>query len=178
MFETGSIFMLIWLTEDIKRDLNSINEEVIAKENRHKFGKRFMDIIQFYYDGKQLSVWIKEKNIFGFEDWKCLSRFRLTEAFSKPFKPIFVGIFAWSTISICAALLLIQMQIVEYHFWKRIWAYINRYFVKLFSDLNKLEFKLSNGCGILSLLSNFYIAGVRLQCLRVWSPSQQCFWRN
>lgn len=48
--------MLIWLTEDIKRDLNSINEEVIAKENRLTFAKRFTDIIQFYYDGKQLSV--------------------------------------------------------------------------------------------------------------------------
>lgn len=51
----GSICMLIWMTEDIKRELNAINEEVTAKENRQKIVKRFTEIIQFHYDGKQLS---------------------------------------------------------------------------------------------------------------------------
>lgn len=55
VFQMGSIFMLIWMTEDIKRDLNAINDEVTVKENRRKFANRFVDTIQFYYDGKQLS---------------------------------------------------------------------------------------------------------------------------
>lgn len=61
IFEMGSIFMLIWMTEDIKRDLKLINAEATAKENRLKFAKRFTDTIQFYYDGKQLSDRTKER---------------------------------------------------------------------------------------------------------------------
>lgn len=113
---------------------------------------------------KNIKIWI------GF--WKCHSRFRLTEAFAKPFKPIFICLFAWSTISICAALLLIQMQMVEYQFFDD--RFELEFFINLFSGYNNIAFILSDGCGVLSFLSNYYVTGNCIKCMWIWPPSLQC----
>lgn len=47
--------MLIYMTEDIKHDLCSINKEAATEKNRLKIVKRFKEITQFYFDAKQLS---------------------------------------------------------------------------------------------------------------------------
>lgn len=54
--------MLICMTKDIKRDLKSINKKVIDKKTRSKIIKRFKELIQFHYDAKQLSDYVKATN--------------------------------------------------------------------------------------------------------------------
>lgn len=44
----------------------------------------------------------------------CLIHFRVAHNFSEVFQPIFMILFTWSLIAISGALLMIQMQIVEY----------------------------------------------------------------
>lgn len=51
-FELGSVFMLIWMTKDIKRSLSLINKNATAKL---EILQQFKQTIQFYYDAKQLS---------------------------------------------------------------------------------------------------------------------------
>lgn len=55
--------MLIGMSEDIKRDLNSINKEAAPKNPRLKMVKRFKEIVQFNFDAKQFSKhgrdWLK-----------------------------------------------------------------------------------------------------------------------
>lgn len=53
------------MADDIKLDLNSINEEVTYKESRLEIVKRFKEIIQFNFDAKQLSDYDGEKLKFN-----------------------------------------------------------------------------------------------------------------
>lgn len=59
-FELGSVFMLIWMTKDIKRSLSLINKNATAKL---EILQQFKQTIQFYYDAKQLSGWFHIKKI-------------------------------------------------------------------------------------------------------------------
>lgn len=61
-FGVGSVFMLVWMNKDVKRDFSSINKAFTVKKNQMEFTKRFTEIIQFYFDTKQFS---SNVNYFG-----------------------------------------------------------------------------------------------------------------
>lgn len=55
-FLLGSALMLMAFTEDIKQDLESLNESVKSGElNQLQFQKRFNAVIQLHSDAKELS---------------------------------------------------------------------------------------------------------------------------
>lgn len=109
--------MSISLTEDLKCDLDSLNENAIVKSNRVKISKHFCQFVQFHSDSKQLSDFYhnwkrqtttKSKSIFR-------SSFRLVSDFSETMQFPNIFLFSWGIAAICILMLMLQNQLVQYN---------------------------------------------------------------
>lgn len=87
----GSYILAVTLANDIDGDLNVINASVKARRPVLHIFKQMSEFVRAHSNGK-----------------------RLLETFSEVYENILTSLFTWCTITICLAMLMIQMQIVKY----------------------------------------------------------------
>lgn len=114
----GAFLFAISISKEIKRILRSISQQTQTKENQLRELKTFFaEYISTHGLVKQLSI----ISIFKKYARMALSRikamnsfFRVEHDFSDIFQPIIMSLFTWSLLAISGAMLIFQMEIVEY----------------------------------------------------------------
>lgn len=117
-FIPGSFWMLISLTQDVKNDLQLFNNFARSKNShRSEILRKFYEVISFQSDANQLSSILSKLLKVGLNNsFNLLCIQRLAATFSEAYEFNFICFFSWSFFTICGALLMIQMEIVEYSF--------------------------------------------------------------
>lgn len=113
IFISGICLMLMSMTEDIKREIRTINKNLRTKKTRCRIEKQFFELIQFYSKARQLSINTISKTIFHFSFILSPLFFRLAHKFSDLMVFIFVLLFSWSIAAICNMTLLIKLEMVK-----------------------------------------------------------------
>lgn len=107
------------LTEDLKGILRSIDENSKTKAKRLKIPAQIAEFIAFHSSTRQLSTLsIKRGNLSFF--YSFFSGFRTVNIISNVYQPIFMTFFPRTLLTLCCAMLLIQLEIVEYSMHKSI----------------------------------------------------------
>lgn len=103
--------------KELKKNLKSINGNIKLKHNQSEISKHFIDMIEFHSILIQLSFTKRQSpwcNITKSTIFFLYSSFlRLGQTFSKIVEPIFTTIFTGSFITICGAMLIINLEIVK-----------------------------------------------------------------
>lgn len=103
---------------EIQIALKLLDTKFNAKTDLQDFVKMMSVFIRWHSIIRQLSIFVSPKSfseIFTINQnnaFFCSIFFRLITDFSQLFQPIFMAAFAWSTISICGAMCLVQLEIV------------------------------------------------------------------
>lgn len=115
----GAFLFLISGCRDVMCNLTSINKMAKSKRHHLKCLKHISAFIRLHSDMKQLcdcnlnKFYFQNSFINGNRNFFYCC-FRLVRDFSKFWQPIFLTLFAWSLISICGTMLMIQIEIVQY----------------------------------------------------------------
>ena len=108
-FGIGSYYLVISLTNDLKGQLDLINEHLQTKRNRLQAIKEMYEFIQFDSDTKQLSIEIRIEVICSEIECESFS-FRLVKDLSSIFQPIFLAVFSWCISALVGSLLMFQID--------------------------------------------------------------------
>lgn len=116
-FEIGCYLVEMEFIADIKNEVNSFNEIAKSEKNKSKTLTQLSVLIQFHTHVKQLSIFILS-SLSNCVSPNCLSAFfyflRLFFDVSNVTEPMLTVLFSWSIITICSAMLIGQMIIVQY----------------------------------------------------------------
>lgn len=111
------LFLIAIITKNVKNNLKSIDESAGADRNRSETVKLIADFIETHSFLKQLSVFCVCAISFHasrIQNEPRLQFYRVTDDFSNIFQITLVVLFMWSLVTISSAMLLIQMQIVQF----------------------------------------------------------------
>lgn len=107
-----AVFLYIaTITEDVKFCLKSINKKAKRKKNQAHTFEQLKDFIQLHSVAKQLSKICLTSTKFV---TVLFHKYRLVRDFSTIYQPIFMFTFTWSLITICSAMLMLQLELVQY----------------------------------------------------------------
>lgn len=106
----GTFLFLIMTSKIIKRSLRSINKSAKQKHNRTSTLKELSQFIEFHSIVKQLSR-LTSMFLKLFIIWSIFCS--LVDDFSIFIQPILITLFLWSLVTLCNALLMIQIQMVH-----------------------------------------------------------------
>lgn len=115
-FSFGTGVIMIAFSDDIKAQLSVLNEINGLNKNEAQIGtKQFFEIVEFHSNAKQLR---KSQFLFLFAineySRHLYSIFRLINDFTAIFSFMYFGYFAWTILTICDTLLILQVELVEY----------------------------------------------------------------
>lgn len=127
-FGIGGYLIAFSMTKDIKKQrLNSMRENIRAKRSQLDLLTQLNNFIRYITDLKQ---WVLcNPFLFGitFPPRKiyCVPFCRLINDFMDIYQPIMMLIFAFSLLSLCGCMLIIQMELVKYFFRKVFANFVN-----------------------------------------------------
>lgn len=105
----------ISLTDDIKTIVHSIDKNSKTKRYRLHISAQFKEFIDFHSDVKQLSRYEDEqKKLYTNVILWLFVYFRIMTNLSDIFQPLFMNVFLRNLLTLSAAMLLIQLELVEY----------------------------------------------------------------
>lgn len=149
-FAIRNYLWLLSMTEDIKCDLESINRNSKFTKSRLQIVRQFSELVHFHAKMIQLST-------FGSSSLKKMNKHkisisRLAKDISKLTEFVYSLLFAWSLLSICSSMMLLQMKIVEYRILTIHISFANDFFGFLFQRQHETISLLS----IILILETFY----------------------
>ena len=107
-FMGGVCWLLIAFAEDIRKDIQNLNEE---RSNNAVLKTKLKNVIEFHYTTKQLSVNLKISNENEINETSFV--FRLINDFSEIYEFIITGYYLWSISTIGCSLFLVLVGTVE-----------------------------------------------------------------
>lgn len=111
-FGIGSCLLLISFAKDIRDDLQSICDSIKSKESRAKILDRLKIFIEFHITVKKLSS-------HDLVSWSFIDKFiylihSAHRDFAKIYRIVFFILNFWSLATVCSALLVIKMEMVQH----------------------------------------------------------------
>lgn len=116
----GTYFFIIAVIKDINGLLQNIdNCAKLKRKNQTHVLKKLFEFIQFHSDVKQLNNNSHFKLFVQFLNFNILFQFPFNvfsamKHFSEVYQLVFACLFAWSLVTICGAMLMIQTELVQY----------------------------------------------------------------
>lgn len=109
----GVFWFGIAVIKELKRIIHSMNNKTKANKSQlNELKVLFSEYIHTHAAIKQLSAFQFFKN--SKDQLESIESFRLIHDFADVFQPIFMALFTWSLLAISNALLIFQMEIVEF----------------------------------------------------------------
>lgn len=111
----GSFLIAMASSRCLKGCLYSISQNTKPKANLKRVLGHFIEFIELHTHVKQLSeynLWHILSNTQYMAD--SFTNFRLVRQFSYIFQPMLAALFLWSLVTICGALLIMQIELVEH----------------------------------------------------------------
>lgn len=120
--ECGSYIWVLKSIENVKNDYSSFNNRVKARGNHSETLKQLSVSIGSHARVKQLSIFLLTIDFMVFSSkfniWWVpgfnLHQFRIVYDLSEMLRPMLTALFSWSITTICSAMLIGQMIIVQY----------------------------------------------------------------
>lgn len=103
--------MMIAFADDIKAEMNALDERNQSEGNEAEFYRRFCKLIRFHSSAIQLSSQQIEGFVRSVTNNSPLNRF--TNEFYDVFNLVYTFYFLWTGATICDTLLMLQMEMVE-----------------------------------------------------------------
>lgn len=112
-FAIRNYLWLLSMAEDIKCDMESINQNARFKRSRLDVTKQFSGLVQYHAKIVQLSLFQNRVSTPLGNNENAFSS-RVAKDISNLAEFIYSLLFTWSLFSICSSMMLLQMEIVEY----------------------------------------------------------------
>lgn len=115
-FAFGCYLLGIAMTKLIKRSLFAIDQSICAKIDQQRILDQLAEFVELHSTIKQLcTISVGNSHTIDIQHFNShLIYFSLISDFSDIFEGFITILFIWSLVSICGAMLMIQMQLVPY----------------------------------------------------------------
>lgn len=106
----GCYIIALTVTRTFRDILFFINDRAKVRTERARTTERIKEYIKAHSNMKELSLFICQSIFFmSFSIRLC----RIVKEFSELFQPMFMAVFVWCTVSICGAMMMIQIELVK-----------------------------------------------------------------